>query len=194
MIRDFSRFSEDDLNTELLQENWELILSRQQNVHCASLLFTTTLISWLISMPLSNPSHGVKLKQFPKPWITKGLRKSIKMKYALLTFSAKIRNFSNAKATARKKSLRINTGQIMTIFDCPILFAFNWVRYKWIGLRDVKLNTENSRFVVLCWSCHQNCKLGSFTLLFCRGWHGLVHKCVPHVQHAYFHSLDQSNP
>ena len=35
MIRDFSRFSEDDLNTELLQENWELILSRQQNVHCA---------------------------------------------------------------------------------------------------------------------------------------------------------------
>ena len=25
---------------------------------------------------------------------------------------------------------------------------------------------------------HQNCKLGNFTLLFCRGWHGLIHKCV----------------
>ena len=94
------------------------------------------------------------------------------------------------KATARKTSLKINTRQIMTIFDCPILFAFNWVRYKWIGLRDVKLNTENSRFEVLCSSCHQNCKWGSFTLLFCRCWHGFVHKCVPH---AYFHSLDQSN-
>ena len=49
-------------------------------------------------------------------------------------------------ATARKTSLKINTGQIVTIFDCPILFAFyivGKVRYKWIGVRDVKLNTEN---------------------------------------------------
>ena len=30
-------------------------------------------------------------------------------------------------------------------------------------------------------------------LLFSRGRHGLVHKCVPHVQHACFSSLDQSN-
>ena len=49
-------------------------------------------------------------------------------------------------ATARKMSLKINTGPIMTIFDCPILRAFyivGKVRYKWIGVRDVKLNTEN---------------------------------------------------
>ena len=49
-------------------------------------------------------------------------------------------------ATARKTSLKINTGQIVTIFDCPILFAFyivGQVRYKWIGVCDVKLNTEN---------------------------------------------------
>ena len=49
-------------------------------------------------------------------------------------------------ATARKTSLKINTGPIVTIFDCPILFAFyivGKVRYKWIGVRDVKLNTEN---------------------------------------------------
>ena len=48
-------------------------------------------------------------------------------------------------ATARKTSLKINTGQMVTIFDCPILFAFyivGKVRYKWIGVRDVKLNTE----------------------------------------------------
>jgi len=50
------------------------------------------------------------------------------------------------KATARKTSLKINTGPILTIFDCPILFAFyivGKVRYKWIDVRDVKLNTEN---------------------------------------------------
>ena len=49
-------------------------------------------------------------------------------------------------ATARKPSLKINTGAIVTIFDCPILFAFyivGKVRYWWIGVRDVKLNTEN---------------------------------------------------
>ena len=48
-------------------------------------------------------------------------------------------------ATARKTSLKINTGQMVTFFDCPILFAFyivGKVRYKWIGVRDVKLNTE----------------------------------------------------
>ena len=48
-------------------------------------------------------------------------------------------------ATARKTSLKINTGQMVTIFDFPILFAFyivGKVRYKWIGVRDVKLNTE----------------------------------------------------
>ena len=49
-------------------------------------------------------------------------------------------------ATDRKASLKINTGPIVTIFDCPILFAFyivGKVRHKWIGVRDVKLNTEN---------------------------------------------------
>ena len=48
--------------------------------------------------------------------------------------------------TARKTLLKINTGPIVTIFDCPILFAFYIVgkgRYWWIGVRDIKLNTEN---------------------------------------------------
>ena len=45
-------------------------------------------------------------------------------------------------ATAGTTSLKINTGPIVTIFDSPILFAFYIVgkaRYKWIGVRDVKL-------------------------------------------------------
>ena len=50
--------------------------------------------------------------------------------------------------TARKRLLKINTAQIVTIFECPILFAFyiiGKVRYKWIGVRDFKLNTDNWR-------------------------------------------------
>ena len=49
-------------------------------------------------------------------------------------------------ATGRETSPKIYTGLIVTIFDCPILFVFYVVgkaRYKWIGARDVKLNTEN---------------------------------------------------
>ena len=66
----------------------------------------------------------------------------------------------------------------MSVCDCSILFAFynfGKVGYNWIGVCAVKLN--------LC-SCHQDgkhCKHCNFTLLFCRGWQGLVHKCVPHV-------------
>ena len=49
-------------------------------------------------------------------------------------------------AKARKTLLKRITCPIVTIFDCPILFAFyivGKVLYKWIGVRDVKLNTDN---------------------------------------------------
>ena len=41
-----------------------------------------------------------------------------------------------------------------------------------------------------CWRCRRQI-LNS--LLFCRGRHRLVHKSVPHVQHDYFSSFNQSN-
>ena len=72
---------------------------------------------------------------------------------------------------------------------CPILFAFYNVDefeepYNWIGLSAVNVNSENLRLYAQV--CHQNGKCGNFRLLFCRGRHGLVRKCVPHVQHDYF--------
>ena len=42
--------------------------------------------------------------------------------------------------------LQLVSAPLNPIFDCSILFAFyivGKVRYKWIGLRDVKLSTEN---------------------------------------------------
>ena len=38
-----------------------------------------------------------------------------------------------------------------------------------------------------------NSEMAYFTLLFCRERNGHVHKSVPHVQHDYFSTLDQSN-
>ena len=75
---------------------------------------------------------------------------------------------------------------------CPILFAFYSVDefeepYNWIGLSAVNVNSENLRLYAQV--CHQNGKCGNFRLLLCRvcrGRHGLVRKCVPHVQHDYF--------
>ena len=67
MMRDFSRFSKDDFNTELLHVNWELILSRQQNVNCAFSTFYNHLNKLINKHELSTPFHGVKLKQFSKP-------------------------------------------------------------------------------------------------------------------------------
>ena len=45
--------------------------------------------------------------------------------------------------------------------------------------------------MVECPSCHQNGKYINFTLWFCRGWHGVLHKWIPHGKNAYF-SSDQS--
>ena len=42
---------------------------------------------------------------------------------------------------------------------------------------------------LVCSRCHHNCKYGDGTLMFCRGRHGIVIKCVLHVQHAYFSSF-----
>ena len=42
----------------------------------------------------------------------------------------------------------------------------------------------------MCLGIHQNGKCSNFTLLFCRGPYGLVHKSV---LHDYFSTLDQSN-
>ena len=80
--------------------------------------------------------------------------------------------------------------------DYPILFAFNNVNEEacnFISLSAVKVNTQNLRLTVVCSSIHENGKCGNLTLLFCRVRHGLIHKSVPHVQHDYFPSLDQSN-
>ena len=46
--------------------------------------------------------------------------------------------------------------------------------------------------MVECPSFRQNGKYINFTLWFCRGWHGVLHKWIPRGKHAYF-SSDQSN-
>ena len=67
--RYFSWFSEDDFNTNYC--GWTGNWSYQGNemLIAPSRLITTNLINWLISMPQSNPSHGVSLNNFPSPGV-----------------------------------------------------------------------------------------------------------------------------
>ena len=43
--------------------------------------------------------------------------------------------------------------------------------------------------MAVCSSYRQNSKCDNFALLFCRGRHGIVLNCVPHVKHALFYAL-----
>ena len=45
----------------------------------------------------------------------------------------------------------------------------------------------------MCSSCQQNLKFGNFTLSFVRLRQRILLKCVPHVQHDYFSSFNQSD-
>ena len=106
-MRDFSRFSEDDFNTEFLQVNWELMLSRQQNVICAfSTLYNKP--NKLINKhaPVKSVSR-CKFKQFSKPWITKALRKSIKMKNPPFTSSDNKKFTQTRRRRQRERHLKM---------------------------------------------------------------------------------------
>ena len=84
MKRDFSRFSEEEFNSELVQVDWGSILARTQgNVDIAF-----SKICYKLNKPVNNhaklkPLSKRKFKQSLRPWITKGLLKSIKIKNAI---------------------------------------------------------------------------------------------------------------
>ena len=89
--------------------------------------------------------------------------------------------------------MKINTCATESILRLSHLtIIVNEEAFNCISLSAIKVNTENYRLTVVCSSIHQNAKCGNFTLLFCRGRHGLVHNSVSHVQHDYFpHSTNQ---
>ena len=89
-------------------------------------------------------------------------------------------------ATARQTSLENEHCHYFAIIPSCSHFTM-LARNPTTGLVCAPLINQISRpkdFFV-CSSCHQNSKLGNFALLFYREQHGLVRKCVLHVQHVY---------
>ena len=58
--------------------------------------------------------------------------------------------------------------------------------------RVAELNTDNDIYLLLHAQVVKNLICANFVSLFGRKRYGIVLKWVPHVQHAYFSSLDQS--
>lgn len=84
MVRDFSRFSEEDYNSELVQVGWESILARTNgNIDIAFSQIYNKLNKLINKHAPLKPLSKRNFKQSFKPWIFKGLIKSIKTKNAL---------------------------------------------------------------------------------------------------------------
>ena len=65
--------------------------------------------------------------------------------------------------------------------------------FRLLRMNGLHLNSENERFTAASSPCHQNLKYGNFTSSFGRLRQNIAPKSVPHVQHDYFSSFDQTN-
>ena len=96
----------------------------------------------------------------------------------------------------RKRDLEINIWEMVTIlWYCFFLASFivDTARCKWTGGSAVEENIGNERFTVVFSRCRLNLKSGNFKLSFGRLCQRIGLKCVPHVQHDYFSSFNQSD-
>ena len=66
-------------------------------------------------------------------------------------------------------------------------------RCKWTARCAVEVIIESERFIVVCSRCPENFKFENFTLSFGRLRQRILLKYVPHVQHDYFSSFNQSD-
>ena len=86
-------------------------------------------------------------------------------------------------------------GQLSLLCDYSISFAsciIGEVYNNWIARSNVKVNTENERFTVVCSRCRQNASV-VISLCFFGTWQRTVLEGVPQVQRAHFSSFDQSH-
>ena len=83
-LRDFSCFSSDRLNADLSNVNWNaLFASESSDVNNVFSSFYNKFNKLVNKHAPIKTISNLKVKQFSKPWITKGLRKSIRVKNKL---------------------------------------------------------------------------------------------------------------
>ena len=67
------------------------------------------------------------------------------------------------------------------------------VHFRLLGTNGFHERAKNERFTTASSRCRQNLKYENFTSSFSRLRQNIAPKSVPHVQHDYFSSFNQSN-
>ena len=106
-IRDFSRFSSDRLNADLSNVDWSALFANESNDINSIFSSFYNKFNKLVNKhaPMKKISNR-KAKQFSKPWITKGLLKSIRVKNKLYVSgdTAKYKMYRNKICTLTRIS------------------------------------------------------------------------------------------
>ena len=147
-MRDFSRFSSDRLNADLSNVDWNALFANEPSDVNSVFSSFYNKFNKLINKhaPMKTISNR-KAKQFSKPWITKGLRKSIRVKNKLYVSGdrVKYKMYRNKICTLT----RISKQQYYTKF-----FNENLTNMKktWQGINSIlarKSNNISSQLVLL---------------------------------------------
>ena len=73
------------------------------------------------------------------------------------------------------------------------LYKIGGVHFRLLGTNGFHVKAKNERFTTASSRCRQNLKYENFTSSFGRLRQNIAPKSVPHVQHDYFFSFNQSN-
>ena len=73
------------------------------------------------------------------------------------------------------------------------LYKIGGVHFRLLGTNGFHVKAKNERFTAASSRCLQNLKYENFMSSFGRLRHNIAAKSVPHVQHDYFSSFNQSN-
>ena len=72
-------------------------------------------------------------------------------------------------------------------------YKIGGVHFRLLGTNGFHVKAKNERFTAARSRCRQNLKYENFTSSFGRLRQNIAPKSVPHVQHDYFSSFNQSN-
>ena len=73
------------------------------------------------------------------------------------------------------------------------LYKIGELHFRVLGTNGFHIKAKNERFTAAGSRCRQNLKYENFTSSFGRLRQNIARNSVPHVQHDYFSSFNQSN-
>ena len=73
------------------------------------------------------------------------------------------------------------------------LYKIGGVHFHLLGTNGFQVKAKNESFTAASSRCHQNFKHENFTSSFGRPRQNIAPHIVPHVQHDYFSSFNESN-